>query len=669
MILITAQQQIRPPTMREHVKACGGFGSYLKESRAISRLEDMLRYPTTHPGQEGQEVFREGMRLFSGLTPVGKEKVMLELAHDLKSIRSYPFDSPEATRKLTTLANFFTEATELLPKDEQGDICNGPHIPAITSIKDLFEADSFYDHTNPEHVAAKEACLKALWNLGYGYIGFWEPILLANDTVSKQCTVDMWLNEPIKNEVPFEEHPWSLLRKHFDSISQELLQSKSPKKFEFFQRMLFDEDQSVVKKTLQLLVYSTDLPEHFFRLAQDISRTYPDLAPQGNLLHAIIECRNKLSEVGDGQYSAALQLLAFYQRGLSYLGPMLQEAGAEMLSNYHEPNSTVSDDPAERISTLAMVGIKIPGSRLSSVPVESQPDLEAHRGADVEELWQLSIQELNILSRMIWAGRNTVSADEEQELEAIGAVALVKIKQIEEQRKALNVLVQITQAGISIDGFRLNIVTPGGTQEQNSENPLYAYIGASADVLQTLNFAQLKELNEIVCSIKPRSEDELIELDKIASVATRKLEQSGIFNGLRTRSGPIDSPPAWLMEGTRGSPLRFSRYLFADGNKVISGEFSFTSKFLRVPWMEDSKSWLTDYLYQIHSHRLRQVGVLLRQIEEPFQLLADLDHEELVTLREFVSGNLPVGTLPESEQLSMGKLISATMLKLYQRFS
>lgn len=702
--MVTTQQHLRPPTMREHITACGGFTGYLRESRAISRLEDMIRYPITHPGQEGQAVFREGIALFAGLTPLGREKVMLEFANDLRTTRSWPFESSESTRKLTTLANFFAEAALLLPKDEQGDVRNGPHIPAIKSLKDLFEADSFYDHTNPDHTAAKTACLKALWNLGFGFIDFWEhSVLLAHDSTSTQVTVDMWLNEPIKDGFSFEEHPWSLLRKNISSIGQALLQSNSPKKYEFFQAMLFDEDQAVVGKTLQLLAYSTDLPEHFYGLAQSIARAYPDLAPQGNLLHTIIECRKKLSEPGDGQYSAALQLLALYQGGLSYLGPMLQEAGAEMLSNYSEPESSVPSDPTSRVRILASVGIKMPGSRL---PVRISPageldanaDLkqleslplqhllrvangnklvqhaiknklkwrESYRNATEDQLNPLSFQELVELTNLVWAGRNSITPNEEQELENIGTVVLIKLKQMEEQRKALSVLTKLGMAGIQITGFRLNIQTHGHTQLTHDTNPLYAYVGAPAEALQNLSLAQLKELNEIVRSIQP-SEDKLIELDKIALVATRKLEQSGVFDHARARRGPEDSPPQWLIDGARGSPLRFSKYIFVDGEKLILDSHSLNQRFLRVPWMEDSQSWLTDYLFQMHSHRLHKVMGLLRQLDEPVQLLAELDHAELVTLREFVSGGLPQSGLSGPEQASIDKLLSAAMLKLYQR--
>ncbi|VVC04401.1 Uncharacterised protein [Candidatus Bilamarchaeum dharawalense] len=439
----------------------------MRENRALSRIEDMIRYPIAHTGEDAREVFREGLQLFQGLTDIGKYKVMRELAKDLSSIRSFVFESEHETRKLTVVATFFAEAATLLPKNEFGDTLSEPYQDIIHRLRDVAENNTHYDSNNEAQTGAKIACLHAIWNLGDGHTSFWvgdgSGPLTGHDLPTKLASIGIFLAEPFRENVSMDEHPWSVLREHLGEIGIDILRSPFEKKYEFFYMMLSDEDPAIVRKTLEILYHAPHLPPHFFIAASQIAEHRPDFTALGNMLQTVVHLNAQLTQADNSQFEAARHLLMIYQQnGMGHMVPLLQEVGQEMVSVFTEPACSISNDRETRRSTLVSLGIKMPGSGLPS-PSSDVTELDEFKTADEETLDQLSPQHLIELTKRIWGGRSTITPEEEEQLDRIGAILLVKFRQIEEKQKALAVLISYSMAGIQVSGFRFNLPVRGGS--------------------------------------------------------------------------------------------------------------------------------------------------------------------------------------------------------------
>ena len=76
--------------------------------------------------------------------------------------------------------------------------------------------------------------------------------------------LEKFLEDPILPGQDIKQHTWWDLREHLATIGIDILHSASAKKFDFFQQMLFDENNEIVKLAFQILAYADDLPPKFF---------------------------------------------------------------------------------------------------------------------------------------------------------------------------------------------------------------------------------------------------------------------------------------------------------------------------------------------------------------------------------------------------------------------
>ncbi|MFH1785430.1 MAG: hypothetical protein ABH842_03295 [Candidatus Micrarchaeota archaeon] len=657
VIFINPQPQLSRPTFREHKAQCGSFRNYLKESKRISHIEDMIRYPIRHPGEDSGSVFREGMELFAGLTEAGKHKTMRELAKDLRSIPSYLFDSAEQTRKLTVIATFFAEAAAYLPVDERGDKITTHLDDVVAKLRSLADVSSHYRSDDPSKSAAKVASLNALWELCYGNLNFWDEFLLGNDEACQSVVIKLMLEEPMREGLSWEEHPWADLRQHLSVVGMDILQSPYEKKFDFFQRMLFDEDIEIVRTTLEILTYAESLPPYFYAIARDIGAQTPELASTATSLHTIHSLRAQLDLADDRQFIAARHLIQlFQQHELNYLRPLLEQTGSEILSVYAEPADSITDDIQERRAMLVRIGVKMPGSAIEPIRVTPQSGLETYRDADEDTLNILPLNHLAELTGLIWADKKTLTQEEENELDRIGAVILRKIKQQEERQKALSVLIEYNMAGIQIPGFQLDIRTTGGapvaeqkqlqnmsfdeicefregireafteakkTNDERTQTALREQLGElRTHVLERfqnfdeLTIDQLVQLNRIVCigqTYGQYSDDTLSRLDAIAAVAIQRIKRNRmlvppLIDDLEQMKPERRKAAEAKIHADAERQARFDNLVPDTSDRIIEAAQILHSRegiqlTLQGPRLDLERGYLSDYLITFLSHR------------------------------------------------------------------
>jgi len=71
--------------------------------------------------ENNSDNLKEAMCLFHGLEQKQKEKIMGKMEKKLKKLCGYQFSEEDNARAVRVIADFFAEASECLPKDDEGE--------------------------------------------------------------------------------------------------------------------------------------------------------------------------------------------------------------------------------------------------------------------------------------------------------------------------------------------------------------------------------------------------------------------------------------------------------------------------------------------------------------------------------------------------------------------
>lgn len=250
------------------------LGRRRERRKIMALLERVIR----NGNGNGTKHFEEALSLFACLEPEQKEKTMLAVEKRLRKVACdswrtniviCPFDTPAKAHTIHVAANFFAGAAKYLPKDKDGYILFKPYEGIARKLVGIA------DYSDPEKSQEKyptvlRACLRALWELEFGDVTFWEK------QISRSPVQDFAITTMLEHEQTetFEEHGWWMLRKRMGDIVVAVGKNDSPKKTDFLRQMLKDEELEVMGNALKASAYLETIPKDFIEAAQEACKKH-----------------------------------------------------------------------------------------------------------------------------------------------------------------------------------------------------------------------------------------------------------------------------------------------------------------------------------------------------------------------------------------------------------
>ncbi|MEW6036102.1 MAG: hypothetical protein AB1529_05805 [Candidatus Micrarchaeota archaeon] len=313
--------------------------------KAISLAESAIR------SGEAEDL-SDALESYSALPDKRKAETLLYLQKRLKSASSFTYESPQKVRTLTVIADFFAEAAKSLPKDAEGALITAPYSRTISLLKGAVEKKDLYKSGDETHAQAVLSSVKALWELEYGYIPFWEERL--SDPDSRKFTIRKMLGmEPAEK---FEDHGWYFLMRNIDTLAVDIGQSDSPAKHGFFLSMLAGSEPAVIRAALRGAAY-LDSDGELRDMAKELLAIDALSEAAGEFL-LVCDLKDRLSKDGADRYGAALGLADLYANGAKHLKPMLDNMCAGLVgSAMSEQDGREKVRLLDAISDMALLGI------------------------------------------------------------------------------------------------------------------------------------------------------------------------------------------------------------------------------------------------------------------------------------------------------------------------
>ncbi|MCI0504038.1 hypothetical protein L0Y65_04975 [Candidatus Micrarchaeota archaeon] len=290
-----------------------------------------------------KEGIDEALASFAALAPKQREGALIYLQDSLRSCSDLPFENECKTRRVTVIAKLFEGAAKTLPVDSEGERIVSPYHDAILMLKNVVENDDLRISGKGEHAGAMLACVKALWELEYGNLKFWDA--RTRDSATSAYAITKLLEMPDCGE--FGEHGWSLLRDNLDALGISIAATGSPKAVPFFRSMLMDGDKSVVNAALKGALYLEPVPAEFFDMAGDIAKI-PGLEGPASDFIAAGHFKMILEPESENGLMAMRQLAYMHFGGMEHLAPMLATVGREIMHSALASNG----DEAKRIKKI-----------------------------------------------------------------------------------------------------------------------------------------------------------------------------------------------------------------------------------------------------------------------------------------------------------------------------
>jgi hypothetical protein len=366
----------------------------IRMSRARSRVESLLSDAFLHCGSV--DTLKDAAAAFLALDPKRKEDVLSFIEKRLRRCSHSTFDSEMKVQSAIVISQFLSEMASRLPVDGRGNKQNSEFERFMPSLVRISQGDPFFRGSCGEHVQARVSCTRALWDMEFSEIEFWEERM--KDPVTSSLTIKLLLEMPL-TENP-DAHGWALLREHLSDSAYDIARNESPERIGFLMSILKtgepDKAEAVFNALLRLDVdfiprelaargvemrldptdpALRDCASRFWDLLQKKvnQKIKADTNPSGTISPEAPETssvqgeraapKNKapkrsdleiemqhyvtmLNCADDRQFESANELISRYMMGRSMLGPLLPSIAQEMLDIIKEPAGQEKEERA-----------------------------------------------------------------------------------------------------------------------------------------------------------------------------------------------------------------------------------------------------------------------------------------------------------------------------------